>query len=158
MYVHMYVCIWNKLYLLCIFFCLPQCVCMVVDAACKKNCDSFQTLLDNLLTLLHTHVSHLPCMFLFVLILYIFLICHVVLYIHAISLYILQACAPVDMYNNVSLKNHNEILRCFAVVSKFQKHTFTLHMHAHTHKPSSFPLFYSQIELESCDCISHAKA
>lgn len=30
---------------------------MVVDAACKKNCESFQTLLDNLLLMLHTYVS-----------------------------------------------------------------------------------------------------
>ena len=30
---------------------------MVVDAACKKNCETFQTLLDNLLHMLHTYVS-----------------------------------------------------------------------------------------------------
>lgn len=34
-----------------------QCLCMVVDAACKKNCETFQTLLDNLLLMLHTYVS-----------------------------------------------------------------------------------------------------
>lgn len=34
-----------------------QCLCMVVDAACKKNCESFQTLLENLLLMLHTYVS-----------------------------------------------------------------------------------------------------
>ena len=30
---------------------------MVVDAACKKKCDSFQLLLDNLMIMLHQHVS-----------------------------------------------------------------------------------------------------
>ena len=34
-----------------------QCLCMVVDAACKKKCDSFQHLLDNLMVMLHQHVS-----------------------------------------------------------------------------------------------------
>ena len=37
--------------------CYMQCLCMVVDAACKKNCETFQTLLDNLLLMLHTYVS-----------------------------------------------------------------------------------------------------
>ena len=39
------------------FVCYMQCLCMVVDAACKKNCETFQTLLDNLLLMLHTYVS-----------------------------------------------------------------------------------------------------
>lgn len=34
-----------------------QCLCMVVDAACKKQCDSFLILLDNLMVMLHQHVS-----------------------------------------------------------------------------------------------------
>ena len=34
---------------------------MVVDAACKKNCETFQTLLDNLLLMLHTYVSAPAC-------------------------------------------------------------------------------------------------
>ena len=38
-----------------------QCLCMVVDAACKKNCETFQTLLDNLLLMLHTYVSASVC-------------------------------------------------------------------------------------------------
>ena len=39
-----------------------QCLCMVVDAACKKNCENFQTLLDNLLLMLHTYVSEAYCL------------------------------------------------------------------------------------------------
>lgn len=46
-----------------IYMCLMlQCLCMVVDAACKKNCENFQTLLDNLLLMLHTYVSEAYCL------------------------------------------------------------------------------------------------
>ena len=31
----------------------------------------------------------------------------------------LQACVPVDMSNSTSIKNRNEILRCFAVTSEY---------------------------------------
>ena len=31
----------------------------------------------------------------------------------------LQACAPVDVNNPVTVKNNNELLRCFAVVSEY---------------------------------------
>jgi len=41
----------------CVYVCVGvQCLCMVVDAACRKKCESFQVLLDNLMVMLHTHV------------------------------------------------------------------------------------------------------
>lgn len=62
---------------------ISQGLCMVVDAACNKSCDSFSILLDNLLLMMHQH-----------------------------------ACIPMDMQNPMTVKNHNEILRCFAVITK----------------------------------------
>ena len=83
---------------------ISQCLCMVVDAACKKQCESFQALLDNLLVMLHQHVS-----------LVFFRTTNKSHDNHMISL---QASIPVVMSNPVTVKNHNEILRCFAVISE----------------------------------------
>ena len=77
---------------------------MVVDAACKKNCESFQVLLDNLMVMLHQHVSP-----------YRLLVASLVMVMFCVCL---QACLPVVMSSPVTVKNHNEILRCFAVISE----------------------------------------
>lgn len=62
---------------------ITQCLCMIMEAAGKKNCANLAVLLDTLLNLLHQ-----------------------------------QGCAPVDGTNSVTIKNHNEVLRCFAVACK----------------------------------------
>lgn len=38
-------------------FCSAQCLCMVMDAARKKNCPSLSFLLDQLMNLLHQQVN-----------------------------------------------------------------------------------------------------
>ena len=40
-----------------------------------------------------------------------------------------QACVPVDMTSSTSIKNHNEILRCFAVTSKCRDNVTSVYMY-----------------------------
>lgn len=42
----------------------------------------------------------------------------------------MQACAPVDVNNPVTVKNNNELLRCFAVVSMYTSIQNTLFEHS----------------------------
>ena len=53
-----------------------------------------------------------------------------------VTVILLQACIPLDMSSSVSVKNHNELLRCFAVLSKLSTCYVCMygsHTHTHTH-------------------------
>ena len=59
------------------------------------------------------------------------------MHVHSMYMHIVspcQACVPVDMTSSTSIKNHNEILRCFAVTSKCRDNVtsvYVLYMHIH---------------------------
>ena len=114
-------------------------MCMIVEAAIKKECIHLTGLMNNILVTIHHFVSTytsvdtslcacLCSLCVYVCVVYVWGVWHhymcntiIVCYITCTEIWVpfFQACVPVDTSSSISIKNNHELLRCFAVAGMY---------------------------------------